>query len=58
MELVKFADDKKIQNLNFIEDIYTDDTEYLFSKPSVARDILEGLATDWEDCVPETEALK
>ena len=41
-----------------IQTLALDDTAYLFSKPAVARDILEGLATSWEDCIPETEALK
>ena len=35
----------------------SDETDYLFSKPAVARDILEGLAESWDDCVPEKEAL-
>ena len=47
-----------------ITDVYTDkniktfpldDTAYLFSNSAVARDILEGLATSWEDCIPEAD---
>ncbi|MBQ7559409.1 MAG: hypothetical protein SPL10_01330 [Synergistales bacterium] len=52
MEITDAYIDKNIQTLPL------DDTAYLFSKPAVARDILEGLVTSWEDCVPEAEALK
>lgn len=31
------------------------ETVYLFSNPGTVRDIKEGLAASWEDCVPESE---
>lgn len=39
-------------------DMDGNDTAYLLSKPSVVRDILEGLATSWEDCIPEAKAMQ
>ena len=32
-----------------------DAAEFLLSYPATAREILEGLATPWEDCIPVTE---
>ena len=34
-----------------------DETEYIFSHPATAREVLEGLAESWDDCIPESEAL-
>ncbi|MBQ2616713.1 MAG: hypothetical protein IJG51_06365 [Synergistaceae bacterium] len=34
-----------------------DETEYIFSHPATAREILDGLAESWDDCIPESEAL-
>ena len=47
MEITDAYIDKNIQTLPL------DDTAYLFSKPAVARDILEGLETSWDDCISE-----
>ena len=33
------------------------ETVYLFSHPGTARDIQEGLDTEWEDCIPVAEVL-
>ena len=52
MEITDVCTDKNIKTFPL------DDTAYLFSNSAVARDILEGLATSWEDCIPEAEALK
>ncbi|MBQ6738514.1 MAG: hypothetical protein IJM82_07155 [Synergistaceae bacterium] len=49
---------EKIENVMLSENSYYDnDTDYILSNPATVREILEGLSTSWEDCVPEDEVF-